>query len=195
MRVSRGRTSATGQAGPFLKWAGGKGQLLGQLDRLFPDLNGRGYVEPFMGSGAVFFHVVQNYAPSHCTLLDINPELVNAFRRVRDNVGELIARLEAHDAKHNGQDVSPEQRKEYYYDIRQQEPEPESIESAARFIYLNRTCFNGLHRLNSKGKFNVPIGDYKNPRILDADNLRRVSALLQGVTLQTASFRESERLV
>ena len=175
----------------FLKWAGGKGQLLEQFARFFPEtLEGRHYVEPFVGSGAVFFHVKQTLNPRSCTLLDVNPEMINAFRQIRDNVEELILILSAHKSEHNREGIGDDERKVYYYAVREQQPAHDSTEGAARFIYLNKTCFNGLHRLNSKGRFNVPIGSYKNPAIFDANHLRQVAALLCGVAIETAPFQK-----
>ncbi len=181
-------------ASPFLKWAGGKGQLLAQFERFFPkSLARRGYVEPFVGSGAVFFHIVATGRPARCTLLDANPDLINLYVQIRDHVEELIPALTAHRAQHNG--VSQEAREAYYYGVRAQKPDPGSVASAARFLYLNKTCFNGLHRLNSKGQFNVPIGSYVEPRIFDPAHLRVVSNLLADVTIATTSFRDCERFI
>jgi DNA adenine methylase len=146
-------------------------------------------VEPFLGSGAVFFYVVQNLSPRACTLLDANEELIHTWREIRDNVGEVIEILEEHKAHHNRESITEEERKAYYYGIRAQAP-TRSAERAARFIYLNKTCFNGLHRLNAKGQFNVPMGRYKSPTIYDADHLKQVSGLLQNVTLEVCPFQE-----
>ena len=189
-------SAASDQIGPFLKWAGGKGQLLQQFSRFFPtSLEGRYYVEPFIGSGAVFFYVKQNLNPRACTLLDINPELVNAFRQIRDNVEELIQLLTEHREKHNREGITEEERKEYYYSVRSKNPTPLSPEGTARFIYLNKTCFNGLHRLNSKGQFNVPMGNYKSPTIFDADHLRAVSRLLCGVQIEVCPFQNCNQYI
>lgn len=182
--------------GPFLKWAGGKGQLLEQFRSLMPaSLAGRGYVEPFMGSGAVFFDVIQTRSPARCTLLDANPQLVNLFIQVRDNLDELLPILTEHRSRHNAPGLSEEDRKVYYYSVRAAQPTGGTVEAAARFLYLNKTCFNGLHRLNSKGQFNVPIGSYVSPAIFDPAHLRAASALLQGVRIETSSFRDCERFI
>ncbi len=189
------QTAEAAQIGSFIKWAGGKSQLLGQYLAFFPaTLRGRAYVEPFLGSGAVFFYVVQNLNPKSCTLLDINVELVNAWRTIRDNVDSLIEELNHHKARHNASGSSEEQRKEYYYGVRAYVPTDE-IGRAARFIYLNKTCFNGLHRLNSKGLFNVPMGSYREPRIFEADHLRQVARLLENVTIEAAPFQICERYI
>lgn len=183
------------QAGPFLKWAGGKGRLIEQYRNLFPDtLKRRGYVEPFLGSGAVFFHVIQNLKPASCTLLDVNPDLINTWREIRDHVEDVIVQLSGHKACHNAPHITETARRQYYFQVREQVPE-NAAARAARFIYLNKTCFNGLHRLNSKGEFNVPMGRYKNPSIFSADHLRQVSELLQGVTIETCSFQECGKFI
>ena len=183
--------------GSFIKWAGGKGQLLEQFAPYLPrTLQGRGYIEPFVGSGAVFFYVVQNLRPSSCTLLDINPELINAFQQVRDNVADLIELLAAHKSQHNRDGVTLEARKAYFYGVRAITPDTmKPAQRAARFIYLNKTCFNGLHRLNSKGEFNVPIGSYAMPTIFDAQHLRDISCLLHGVRIEQCSFHDCEPFI
>jgi DNA adenine methylase len=184
------------RVGPFLKWAGGKGQLLAQFQHFLPkSLAGRGYVEPFMGSGAVFFEVIQTRNPARCTLLDANPDLVNLFVQVRDRVEELLPLLSEHRQQHNRPGISEADRKSYYYTVRASTPAPDSVEAAARFLYLNKTCFNGLHRLNSKGLFNVPMGSYTHPKIFDPEHLRSASVLLQKVRLETSSFRSCEKYI
>ena len=176
----------------FIKWAGGKGQLLPQFLPFFPtSLRGRGYIEPFLGSGAVFLFVIQNLNPRSCTLLDVNPDLINTWQVVRDNVEALITRLSVHKSQHNAPGITDEARKLYYYGVRAEETAT-PVERAARFIYLNKTCFNGLHRQNSKGKFNVPMGNYREPRIFDASHLRNISRLLAHVTIESCSFQECE---
>ncbi len=158
---------------PFLKWAGGKGQLLSQYEPFFPP-NFTTYYEPFLGGGAIFFRL----SPHHAVLTDINPELVNVYCCVRDRVENLIKLLEQHQRFH-----SPE----YYYQVRSQ-PGQTMVERAARFIYLNKTCFNGLYRENSKGQFNVPIGRYKAPRICHPELLRSVSQALRHTQIAEAKF-------
>lgn len=158
---------------PFLKWAGGKSQLIPQYTPFFPKKYGA-YFEPFLGGGAIFFHL----RPTPATLIDINPELVNVYRCVRDAVEPLIELLQTHRDRHC---------QDYYYQMRAWAPDS-SLERAARLIYLNKTCFNGLYRENSKGRFNVPMGRYKNPGIFDAEVLLAAAAALRGVTIQLASF-------
>ncbi len=181
---------------PFLKWVGGKGQLLEQFCPLMPaSLAGRGYVEPFLGSGAVFWDVIQTKNPSRCTLLDANAEVVNLFVQVRDKVEELLPLLGEHRRRHNTPGLSEEDRKAYYYGVRAARPAGGTVEAAARFLYLNKTCFNGLYRVNHKGEFNVPMGSYASPAIFDAAHLRAASRLLQGVRIETSSFRDCERFI
>ena len=184
-------------ATPFLKWAGGKGRLLPQLERFLPEsMSGRGYVEPFMGSAALFFHVTQTRRPARCTLLDVNAELVNAFVQVRDQVEVVIHLLAQHDAAHNSTNASEASRQTYYYRMRAQDPSHlTDAERAARFIYLNRTCYNGLHRTNSRGQFNVPIGRYAHPRVCDSLNLIQCSRVLQDVTIEACEFADCTKFI
>lgn len=176
------------EAGPFLKWAGGKQQLLAQLEPLFPSAL-RNYYEPFVGSAAVFFQLRRSGRLGNGVhLSDNNPDLVNAYAKVRDHVEEIIPLLEAHERLHC---------REHYYRVRHQdrtEGALSPIEAAARLIYLNRTCYNGLYRVNSRGQFNVPMGSYHNPRILFAEELRAASAALQGVELAVREFEEVVRV-
>jgi DNA adenine methylase len=165
----------------FLKWAGGKLQLIEQFENLFPH-NFRNYFEPFIGSGAVFFYVKSKLKPNKVILSDTNEELVNCFVVVRDKPSELVELLLNHRKKHS---------KEYYYAVRSIEVDRlDNVNRAARLIYLNKTCFNGLYRVNSKGQFNVPFGDYENPSIFDKDMLFQASQLLQGVHLQVMTFEK-----
>jgi DNA adenine methylase len=157
---------------PFLKWAGGKGQLLPQYDLFFPSFSR--YHEPFLGGGAVFFHLL----PQRARITDINPELVNVYRCVRDEVAGLIQQLEYHRQHH-----SPD----YYYQIRSWVGS-DDLARAARLIYLNKTCFNGLYRENKRGQFNVPIGRYKNPGICDPALLSAASACLQKTVIDVMGF-------
>ena len=197
-------------ARPFLKWAGGKQQLLAQFERYFPT-NFNRYFEPFVGGGAVFFHLWDTgRLPTHhqlpvggrkagdspngelaatirnrheVFLFDNNEELINAYEVVRDDLDELMRLLATHKQKHG---------RDYYYSIRNLDSETvtlSDVERAARTIYLNKTCYNGLYRVNTKGQFNVPMGSYRNPRILHEDVLRAASAALQGVTIEARDFR------
>ncbi|MGV8162772.1 MAG: DNA adenine methylase [Candidatus Nanoarchaeia archaeon] len=166
----------------FVKWAGGKSQLLEQFEPLFPKKIER-YIEPFVGGGAVLFYIIQKHAPKEVTIIDANAELMNTYKVVKLHVEELIKKLKIHKSKHD---------EEYYYKIRDIDPKIlDDIERAARFIYLNKTCFNGLYRVNSKGKFNVPIGAYKNPDIVQEEKLRTISLLLKNVKIVCGSFEKS----
>jgi DNA adenine methylase len=156
---------------PFVKWAGGKGQLLQQLKRCFPRYFPT-YYEPFLGGGAVFFHLVEDRPHFNAVLSDINKELINAYAIVKSNVEDLIKQLRCHAARYK---LAP---KEYYYHVRSEEP-LDNVERAARLIFLNRTCYNGLYRVNKMGEFNVPFGRYKNPTICDEENLLAVSHVLR----------------
>lgn len=158
---------------PFLKWAGGKSQLIQQYLPWFPP-EFSNYYEPFLGGGAIFFHLL----PKQARLMDINPELVNVFCCVRDCVEELIALLEHHRDRHCA---------DYYYQMRSW-AEGTAVERAARLIYLNKTCFNGLYRENSKGQFNVPIGRYKKPMICDAELLVAASSVLASTQIELQPF-------
>jgi DNA adenine methylase len=160
---------------PFVKWAGGKSQLIPQIIRLMPSRFAR-YFEPFLGGGAVFFHTASYNR--NAFLSDINVDLINAYKIIRNNVEELITALKYH------QDEYTKSPKSYYYQLRDKTKGLNKIENAARFITLNKTCYNGLYRVNKKGLFNVPIGRYKNPLICDPVNLRKMSIVLS----QSASY-------
>lgn len=160
------------QPRPFLKWAGGKGRHISQYAQYFP--NFEIYHEPFLGGGAIFFHLL----PRRSILTDINPELVNVYRCIRDQVDQVIFHLHEHQKNHC---------KDYYYAVRSNF-ELNPVERAARLIYLNRTCFNGLYRENSQGRFNVPMGRYKNPTICNPELLYAVSHTLQSTQLAVQTF-------
>ena len=164
---------------PMVKWVGGKRQLMFELLKNMPKDYNR-YFEPFIGGGALFFEL----QPNNAYISDMNEELINLYQVVRDNVNELIADLQKHDIS-----------KEYFMEIRNIDRTEEyqnwsDVKKASRFIYLNRTCFNGMYRVNSKGEFNVPFGHYKNPRILDENNLINCSNLLQRTEIKHADFSE-----
>ncbi len=188
------------QVRPFLKWAGGKRQLLPRLREFYPESFGT-YHEPFLGSGAVFFDLANagRLENSGVRLADVNADLVGCWRQLHDKAGAVVDRLRALEADYDSA------AEEHYYRVRDQfNPAREEImngngpraelytpDLAAMFIYLNRTGYNGLFRLNSRGLFNVPRGRYKNPRICDEDNLRRVSSTLSAlsVTVEQRRFR------
>ncbi len=166
---------------PFIKWAGGKGRLLDQYAALFPQ-DWQRYHEPFLGGGAVFFHLqpqgLMGPGEQGAYLSDINPALVNVYRCVRDQGDALLERLQIHQRLHC---------REYYYQVRSQH-DLSGLDHAARFIYLNKTCYNGLYRENRQGQFNVPMGQYKKPAIYDPERLRTASVALQGTQLQRQGF-------
>lgn len=176
--------SPTQSAKPFLKWAGGKRQLLAQFDPYFPK-KFEHYYEPFVGSGAVYFHLWNtNSIQTIAGLFDNNPELINAYEVIKNHPAELIAVLQQYQAHHS---------QEFYYHIRsldRQEKRLEPVEQAARTLYLNKTCYNGLYRVNSKGHFNTPIGEYKNPRVVHAGVIGQAHAALQQAHLGVQNFRE-----
>lgn len=167
------------EAAPFVKWVGGKGRLLSQLRPLLPrGVEQMRHVEPFVGGGALFFA----RRPRRALLTDINPTLVSTYTAIRDDVEGVIGRLRRLAGQHS---------KQRYYEVRaryNQDGRVSTSKRAAMFIYLNKTCFNGLHRVNRKGEFNVPIGSYKNPRILNEDALQAASNVLKNADLRCVSF-------
>ena len=161
------------QAKPILKWAGGKTQMLGDLLPKVPTSFGR-YIEPFFGGGAMFFAL----QPENAVIADSNPELINMYREVADHVEDVIQCLKQY-----------ENTSEMFYAVRSQEwTTLPKAEAAARTIFLNRTCFNGLYRVNKQGQFNVPYGKYKNPKICDEDGLRAASVALQKVDILCGDY-------
>jgi DNA adenine methylase len=187
-------------AKPFLKWAGGKTQLLSQIQTLYPPdlIHGTltNYVEPFIGGGAVFFDVVQKYGISSAFLYDINPALIIVYTTIKKDLEKLIEKLIDFSEKYKILDEN--QRKDYFYQIRDQYNiqrqtfNEEWITRTAQLIFLNRTCFNGLFRLNKQGDFNVPYGRYKNPKIVDEQNLTAVSHLLQIAEIKLGDFQQCQ---
>lgn len=176
--VNKAKGRIFGVPHPFLKWAGGKRQLISQIDPFLPndfDL----YIEPFVGGGTLFFYLL----PEKAVLIDSNRVLINVYRVIKENVEELIELLRNHKNEEN-----------YYYKIRSLDRDPESfsqlsnIKKASRTIYMNRCCYNGLYRVNSKGQFNVPFGRYKNPNFCDEKNLKAVNMFLQDVKIIHDSF-------
>lgn len=186
-------------AKPFLKWVGGKGQLLGEIQRYYPfsDPSMTSYVEPFVGGGAVLFDVLSKHNELEVYISDTNAELVNAYQVVKANVHELIACLQKLQAEF--WQLTLAERKLYY--LRQREyynsivDSEKIVERAALLIFLNKTCFNGLYRVNRQGYFNVPMGAYKQPLICDNNNLLAASQLLQGVKIACASYKIAEKYI
>ena len=171
-------------AKPFLKWAGGKGQLLGQLAGHLPKRIGEApftYIEPFVGGGAMLFYMLQRYRNIKKVVInDMNDDLILTYRIIKDDVESLIGCLAKMEAEYLGIE-SLESRSQMFYDIRERynQNECNGAERAAQVVFLNKTCFNGLYRVNSKGKFNVPFGRYSNPTICNAPLLRADSQLLR----------------
>lgn len=183
---------------PFLKWAGGKGQLLLEIEKYYPFEDGRitKYAEPFVGGGAVLFDILSKYDLEEVYISDINAELINTYRIIRDDIDELVAMLMIMQSEFVPMDT--EHRKSYYMakrerfnDLKVNGNESVNIEKAALMVFLNKTCFNGLFRVNKKGLFNVPMGSYKKPMICDEENLRAVSEKLQSVKIVCGDYRES----
>lgn len=192
-------------AKPFLKWAGGKSQLLERFYDFYPEelKNGKisNYYEPFVGGGAVFFDVVQRFNIKSAVLYDINPELILTYRVIQQNVNELSDILYTINNKYKSLDS--DNQVSFFYDVRNEfnrnlgkinflKYSKDWILRAAQIIFLNKTCFNGLFRFNRKGEFNVPAGRYKNPKILDQKNLVQVSKLLQIAEIKNAGFETVE---
>ncbi|HSA38685.1 MAG TPA: DNA adenine methylase [Methanoregula sp.] len=195
------QTKLVSAARPFLKWAGGKTQLLNEFSRRLPKELEKGqitnYVEPFIGGGAFYFYLNQIFSFKKCSVCDINEELILSYRVIRRASEKLIAELDSLQSDYLSRDEK--KRESFYYEVRdafnQKLPGinfnkfgSEWIERTAQIIFLNRTCFNGLFRMNRKGEFNVPFGRYKNPEILNEDNLRDVATLLKTTRILLGDF-------
>ncbi len=196
-------------AKPFLKWAGGKSQLISELSSRLPkEIIGNGiidsYIEPFVGGGAFFFYLKSRFQINNSYLFDINRELIVGYKVLQNNPKELITRLNNLEIEYINK--NEEERKNYYYAIRDSYNSQINsldynnynaawIERAAFMIFLNRTCFNGLFRQNRTGEFNVPHGRYKNPRICDKDNIKKVNLALQNTEIICGDFKDSSRYI
>lgn len=179
-----------GRAKPFVKWAGGKSQVLNKLTNLLPQEICEGeietYIEPFVGGGAMFFEVLQHYSVHKSIIIDVNKELINCYRCIKADVQSYINLLQNLEASYLA--FNEDDRSTCYYEVRSrynsiQLNENLDFEKAVDFMFLNRTCFNGLYRVNKHGDFNVPSGRYKNPKICDVNNLIKVSELLQNTEI------------
>ncbi len=184
-------------AKPFLKWAGGKTQLLPQIEQFYPATIEK-YCEPFIGGGAVLFDIVSKFNPKEILINDINPELTNCYLQIKKEPKELIKLLTKLEKEHLSLDAS--ERKKMYLKKRDKfnkliVAKANTIEKAALMIYLNRTCFNGLYRVNSKGLFNVPSGVYKNPTICDEDNINNVHKALRNTKILTGDYKKTESFI
>lgn len=185
-------------AKPFVKWVGGKTRLLEDIKKALPmDMAHREnvtYVEPFVGGGAVLFRILQEYPNiTRAVINDINAELICTYRVIQNDVENLI--IELRRLQEQYLPLNAEERKDFFMTQRERfnEADKTDVETASLFIFLNRTCFNGLYRVNSKGKFNVPHGRYSNPRICDEETLRADSALLQRVEILCGDFSRTEK--
>ena len=184
------------QVKPFLKWAGGKTQLLQDIENKFPykKEDKFSYIEPFVGSGAVLFWVLNNFPNLKTAVInDLNEDLINSYKTIKSNVAELILILKRYENEYHSLAEKTEEKKEYYYNKRElfNTRTSESIAQTALFIFLNRTCFNGLYRVNKNNDFNVPIGSYNKPMICDDRNLLVISKLLQKVKILSGDFEQT----
>ena len=176
------------EAKPFLKWAGGKGQLLSQLDEHLPgELQGQefSYIEPFVGGGAMLFQMLRMFPNiTHAVINDINPHLITAYHVIKEQPDELICRLSALEQEYFSQS-DEEAKKNYFLNLRDvfNETVLDDVDRTKYLMFLNRTCFNGLYRVNSKGKFNVPFGSYMHPTICNADTILADSEVLNRVNV------------
>ncbi|MEG2573811.1 MAG: DNA adenine methylase, partial [Bacteroides sp.] len=188
-------------AKPFIKWVGGKGQLISTFETLLPcnfsKIKDVTYIEPFVGGGAMFFYMLQRFPNIKKAIInDVNPNLVKAYSVVRDTPEALIQALSEIQKEYLS--ISEEdKRKEFYLCVRKRFNEEclSDVENTMLFIFLNRTCFNGLYRVNSKGKFNVPSGKYKNPLLCDVNTIYADSKLLQKVEIMNGDFEQIEQYV
>lgn len=187
-------------AKPFVKWAGGKTQLLPEIEKSLPtdfsESKWDTYVEPFVGGGAVLFFILQNYPNIKNVIInDINPKLITAYQIIKTAPESLIELLNIIQDEYLY--LSEDNRLKFFLDKRDEynSSDLSDIDTAALFIFLNKTCFNGLYRVNSKGKFNVPHGKYSNPKICDAKNITAVSRLLQNVIITCGDFAETEKYI
>ena len=197
-------------AKPFLKWVGGKGQLLKEIDKRLPpivkDNELEYYFEPFVGAGSVFFHLKNNYEIEKSIMSDINPELILTYNVIKKDYKKLIKELKPLKKNYNDYDDAEKQKK-FYLDARKSfnddlgkfdfnTYDKTHVKRAAQMIFINKTCFNGMFRVNSEGKFNVPAGSYKNPSIYDEDNLKEVHDILNdNVIIKTQDFSKTEKYI
>lgn len=193
---------------PFLKWVGGKTQLLNQFERFYPNGLKTGrinkYIEPFVGGGAVFFHIMDTFDIEYAYISDVNKDLILAYKVIQKEPFELIQRLENYQKEHDKREKAEQKtffmevRKKYNFYKKAIDYETVSklgIERTAELIYINKVCFNGLFRVNSKGDFNAPFGDYKSPNIFDSNNIEMVSKCLNKTEIKIASYEECFDLI
>lgn len=184
-------------AKPFLKWAGGKSQLVSEIKRTFPNQFNKSqftYIEPFVGSGAVLFGMLNSFQNlKKAVINDINADLINTYKTIASTPKELISILEILQNEYHALDGKDDKKKEYFYQKRTQYNARKSTQTvhSALFIFLNRTCFNGLYRVNRKNEFNVPMGSYKKPTICDKENILAVSEALKKVEILCGDFEQT----
>ena len=190
------------QVRPFVKWAGGKGNLIAQLKNFYPFELENGviekYVEPFVGGGAVLIDILQKYDIKEVYAFDINIDLINCYKVIQSDVEILIQELDKKEKEYLKLEI--EERQKYFYDIRKEYnsyklENEKDVKRASEFIFLNKTCFNGLYRVNKNGEFNVPSGKYKNPTICDSKNLRNLSYLLRNVRFEYGDYKKSNKYI
>lgn len=187
---------------PFLKWAGGKGQLLNEIEKYYPfdkDIITK-YAEPFVGGGAVLFDILNKYDLQEIYISDINAELINAYKIIRDDIEELISLLHKMQDEFLARELEERKvyylsKREYFNELKINDNESINIEKAGLLIFLNKTCFNGLFRVNKKGLFNVPMGSYKTPLICDENNLKAVAEKLKGVRIVCGDYKLSRDFI
>ena len=186
-------------AHPFVKWAGGKTQLLPEIRKHYPHRIKK-YCEPFVGGGAVLFDVLQKCHPEEVLINDVNAELINTYSQIKNNCDNLVKLLSEIQNKYKSQTL--EENKILFYEnrIRYNElkinrDDAENLEKAALFIFLNKTCFNGLYRVNKRGEFNVPFNNAKNPQICDEENIKACSELLQNVQMKTGDYSDCKNFI
>lgn len=200
-RITKHEKEHTLALKPFVKWVGGKGQLISELEKRLSMNNDRvitKYCEPMVGGGALFFSVLSKYAFDEMYISDTNVELMNAYQVIKNSVDSLIKKLQ--EMQYIFLPMDENGRKFYYYSVRDKFNNTElnvttQVDKAACFIFLNKTCFNGLYRVNRKGQFNVPMGAYKNPTICDEDNLLNISKALQNVTIVCGDYTFSKDFI
>lgn len=191
------------QLTPILKWAGGKNQLIEYISQVLPQEFGTTitkYAEPFVGGGAILFYILQNYDLDEIYISDINAELINMYIRIQDNVDEVISLLRRYEETYLP--LPDYERRTFYYEKRDEfnelmlnANEINAVMRASLFIFLNRTCFNGIYRVNKKGQYNVPMGVNKNPTICNVSNLKAVSKALNKVNIVCGSYLDSEDFI